>query len=332
MTRRRPRRPARSSAAACSGSRPPTPWCQLGLETHVVEMAPRLMPVQLDEAGGGTLVRHIEKLGVEVHCGAATQQVVERDGHGRRARARRPRRSTPRSSCSPRASGPATSSPGPAGSRSPSAAASLVDEHCRTERPARVRDRRVRRPGRADVRPGRPRLRDGRGRRRPPARRRGVVHRRRHVHQAQAARRRRGELRRRVRDHARLAGAGLRRRGRRGLQEAGRLRRRRRQRLAAAGRDPGRRRVGVRHPAPDGVLGHRPAREPRGADPPGVPGRRGPGGDARRRRGVQLQQRHQGHHLRRRGRVRGPAGLRRRRLHQELHQGRLDLRVAACRC
>jgi len=53
----------------------------LGLETHVVEMAPRLMPVQLDEAGGGTLVRHIEKLGVEVHCGAATQRVVDVDGH-----------------------------------------------------------------------------------------------------------------------------------------------------------------------------------------------------------------------------------------------------------
>ncbi|HSE55246.1 MAG TPA: FAD-dependent oxidoreductase, partial [Nocardioidaceae bacterium] len=53
---------------------------QLGLETHVVEMAPRLMPVQLDDAGGSALVRHIEKLGVRVHCGAATQRVVERGG------------------------------------------------------------------------------------------------------------------------------------------------------------------------------------------------------------------------------------------------------------
>jgi nitrite reductase (NADH) large subunit len=52
----------------------------LGLETHVVEMAPRLMPVQLDEAGGSSLVRHIEKLGVQVHCGAATQKVVDKDG------------------------------------------------------------------------------------------------------------------------------------------------------------------------------------------------------------------------------------------------------------
>ena len=53
---------------------------QLGLETHVVEMAPRLMPVQLDDAGGTTLVRHIEKLGVSVHAGAATASVVGADG------------------------------------------------------------------------------------------------------------------------------------------------------------------------------------------------------------------------------------------------------------
>ena len=49
---------------------------QLGLETHVVEMAPRLMPVQLDEAGGATLVRHIEKLGVTVHTGVATEAIT----------------------------------------------------------------------------------------------------------------------------------------------------------------------------------------------------------------------------------------------------------------
>jgi nitrite reductase (NADH) large subunit len=53
---------------------------QLGLDTHVVEMAPRLMPVQLDQAGGSTLVRHIEKLGVTVHAGAATAAVRGQDG------------------------------------------------------------------------------------------------------------------------------------------------------------------------------------------------------------------------------------------------------------
>ena len=52
---------------------------QLGLETHVVEMAPRLMPVQLDEAAGATLVRHIEKLGVSVHTGVATEAITGTD-------------------------------------------------------------------------------------------------------------------------------------------------------------------------------------------------------------------------------------------------------------
>ena len=45
-----------------------------------------------------------------------------------------------------------------------------------------------------------------------------------------------------------------------------------------------------------------------------------------------LQQRHQGHHLRRRGRVRGPAGLRRRRLHQEPAPGPARPAGRACRC
>ncbi|WP_244931060.1 nitrite reductase large subunit NirB [Nocardioides sp. W7] len=53
---------------------------QLGLETHVVEMAPRLMAVQIDDAGGAVLTRHIEKLGLTVHAGAMTSAVVERDG------------------------------------------------------------------------------------------------------------------------------------------------------------------------------------------------------------------------------------------------------------
>ncbi|MDF9714915.1 nitrite reductase large subunit NirB [Nocardioides sp. ChNu-99] len=55
---------------------------QLGAETYVVEMAPRLMPVQLDEVGGATLVRHVEKLGLTVHCGVASTEVLD-DGTGR---------------------------------------------------------------------------------------------------------------------------------------------------------------------------------------------------------------------------------------------------------
>ena len=49
---------------------------QLGLDTHVVEMAPRLMPVQVDDAGGATLARHVEALGLTVHTGAATERVL----------------------------------------------------------------------------------------------------------------------------------------------------------------------------------------------------------------------------------------------------------------
>ncbi|GAA1134183.1 nitrite reductase large subunit NirB [Nocardioides aquiterrae] len=49
---------------------------QLGLETHVVEMAPRLMAVQVDDAGGATLRRHVEQLGLTVHTGALTEQVL----------------------------------------------------------------------------------------------------------------------------------------------------------------------------------------------------------------------------------------------------------------
>src|SRR5207249_2748969 len=48
----------------------------LGLETHVVEFAPRLMPRQLDEAGGRLLRREIERLGVAVHLGVATKAIV----------------------------------------------------------------------------------------------------------------------------------------------------------------------------------------------------------------------------------------------------------------
>ena len=95
---------------------------QLGLETHVVEMAPRLMPVQLDDGGGAALVRHIEKLGVTVHAGAATQAIVG-DGRVRGAGDRGRHRSRPTWWSSRRASAPGTSWPATPASRSPSAAA-----------------------------------------------------------------------------------------------------------------------------------------------------------------------------------------------------------------
>ena len=48
----------------------------LGLEAHVVEFAPRLMPVQLDVDGGAALKARIEDLGVGVHLSRATSEIV----------------------------------------------------------------------------------------------------------------------------------------------------------------------------------------------------------------------------------------------------------------
>jgi nitrite reductase (NADH) large subunit len=45
----------------------------LGLETHVVEFAPRLMPRQVDDSGSRTLLEKIESLNVRVHLGKSTQ-------------------------------------------------------------------------------------------------------------------------------------------------------------------------------------------------------------------------------------------------------------------
>ncbi|MFJ5552938.1 nitrite reductase large subunit NirB [Streptomyces sp. NPDC093225] len=48
----------------------------LGLDTHIVEFAPRLMPVQVDDGGGAALLRTIEGMGLSVHTGTGTQEVV----------------------------------------------------------------------------------------------------------------------------------------------------------------------------------------------------------------------------------------------------------------
>jgi nitrite reductase (NADH) large subunit len=48
----------------------------LGLDTHVVEFAPGIMGVQLDNRGSQFLQRMIEDLGVHVHTGKATQKIV----------------------------------------------------------------------------------------------------------------------------------------------------------------------------------------------------------------------------------------------------------------
>jgi len=48
----------------------------LGLETHVVEFATRLMPRQVDDRGSSLLARKIEELGVQVHLSRATEAVT----------------------------------------------------------------------------------------------------------------------------------------------------------------------------------------------------------------------------------------------------------------
>ena len=58
--------------------------CDLGLETHVVEFAPRLMAVQIDDEGGRILRSRIEALGVHVHTERSTIKITD----GRRARQR----------------------------------------------------------------------------------------------------------------------------------------------------------------------------------------------------------------------------------------------------
>jgi len=50
---------------------------RLGLAVHVVEFAPRLMTLQVDEIGGALLRARIEKLGVTVHTGKSTTEIVD---------------------------------------------------------------------------------------------------------------------------------------------------------------------------------------------------------------------------------------------------------------
>lgn len=49
----------------------------MGMTPHVVEFAPRLMPLQVDEGGGALLARLVESLGVFVHTGVGTAGITE---------------------------------------------------------------------------------------------------------------------------------------------------------------------------------------------------------------------------------------------------------------
>ncbi|MBL4821606.1 MAG: nitrite reductase large subunit, partial [Gammaproteobacteria bacterium] len=52
---------------------------ELGLKTHVVEFAPRLMAMQIDEWGGSMLRQKIEALGVSVHTSKNTAEIIDGD-------------------------------------------------------------------------------------------------------------------------------------------------------------------------------------------------------------------------------------------------------------
>ncbi|GBQ85109.1 nitrite reductase large subunit [Gluconacetobacter johannae DSM 13595] len=56
----------------------------LGLKVSVIEFAPRLMPVQLDDEGGRALRRRIEELGIDVRTAHATQEIVAGETHRHR--------------------------------------------------------------------------------------------------------------------------------------------------------------------------------------------------------------------------------------------------------
>lgn len=47
----------------------------LGFSPHVIELAPRLMPVQVDEGGGALLRRLVEDLGVAVRCATSVERI-----------------------------------------------------------------------------------------------------------------------------------------------------------------------------------------------------------------------------------------------------------------
>lgn len=49
----------------------------IGLQTHVVEFAPRLMAVQVDDTGGELLRRRIDQLGVSVHTDRNTREITD---------------------------------------------------------------------------------------------------------------------------------------------------------------------------------------------------------------------------------------------------------------
>ncbi len=296
----------------------------LGLATHVVERAPHLMAVQLDQGGGALLGRMVGELGVRVHTGTGTRGVATHPRTGAAAGVELTDGTFLETDLVVFAAGvrPRDELARDAGLRVGERGGVVVDAGCRS-----VTDPRGvgRRRGRLRRGPhpgaGRARLRHGRDRRRPAAGRRGRLPRRRHRHPAQTARCRSGLLRRRARHHPRRAGSRAQRPRRRHLRQTRRLRRR----PDLLGGIPRRRHLRLPAAAP---AGRQPAaRRPLGAARARDRGRRadpGRGGrTAGQRPDLQLPRRHQGHPDRGRHR----AGLHGRARAQVPHQGRNRLRL-----
>ncbi|MCR8896324.1 nitrite reductase large subunit NirB [Gordonia sp. GONU] len=56
----------------------------MGLKPHVVEFAPRLMPMQIDAGGGAILENLVTDLGLEVHTGVGTSEIADAENGGLR--------------------------------------------------------------------------------------------------------------------------------------------------------------------------------------------------------------------------------------------------------
>lgn len=52
---------------------------ELGMNTHVIEFAPRLMPRQLDQSGSDLLQSKIESLGLKIHLGKNSKEILGED-------------------------------------------------------------------------------------------------------------------------------------------------------------------------------------------------------------------------------------------------------------
>ncbi|MFI9822064.1 FAD-dependent oxidoreductase [Streptomyces sp. NPDC052013] len=108
----------------------------LGVQPHVVELAPRLMPLQLDEGGARVLARLVGDLGLRVHCGTAVQTVHAR-ADGRTRAVTLTDGSTLDADLVVFSAGvrPRDELAGPAGLATGGRGGFLVDDRCRTEDP-----------------------------------------------------------------------------------------------------------------------------------------------------------------------------------------------------